>query len=85
MSTEGGLGQGLGGLGSTRKLRLRPQHSVLFLFFKLFIWLCRVLVVAYRRSNGNPLQYSCLENPRDGGARWAAFCGVAESDTTEAT
>ena len=28
---------------------------------------------------------SCLENPRDGGAWWTAVCGVAESDTTEAT
>ena len=26
--------------------------------------------------NGNPLQWSCLENPRDGGAWWAAVCGV---------
>ena len=34
---------------------------------------------------GNPLQCSCLENPRDGGAWWAAFYGVAESDTTETT
>ena len=32
-------------------------------------------------GNGNPLQYSCLENPRDGGAWWAAVCGVAESRT----
>ena len=31
--------------------------------------------------NGNPLQRSCLENPRDGGAWWAAICGVAESQT----
>ena len=36
-------------------------------------------------GNGNPLQCSCLENPRDGGAWWAAVYGVAESDTTEVT
>ena len=30
-------------------------------------------------GNGNPLQYSCLENPRDGGASWAAVYGVARS------
>ena len=32
-------------------------------------------------GNGNPLQCSCLENPRDGGAWWAAICGVAQSWT----
>jgi len=32
-------------------------------------------------GNGNPLQYSCLENPRDGGAWWAAIYGVAQSWT----
>ena len=36
-------------------------------------------------GDGNPLQCSCLENPRDGGARWAAVSGVAESDTTDST
>ena len=30
-------------------------------------------------GNGNPLQCSCLENPRDGGACWAAVYGVAQS------
>ena len=30
-------------------------------------------------GNGNPLQCSCLENPRDRGAWWAAFCGIAQS------
>ena len=37
-------------------------------------------------GNGNPLQYSFLENPRDGGAWWAAVYGVyTDSDTTEVT
>ena len=30
-------------------------------------------------GNGNPLQCSCLENPKDGGAWWAAVYGVAQS------
>ena len=32
-------------------------------------------------GNGSPIQRSCLENPRDGGARWVAICGVAQSRT----
>ena len=32
-------------------------------------------------GNGNPLQCACLENPRDGGAQWAAIYGVAQSRT----
>ena len=32
-------------------------------------------------GNGNPLQCSCLENPRDEGAWWAAIYGVAQSRT----
>ena len=32
-------------------------------------------------SNGTPLQYSCLENPMDGGAWWAAVHGVTKSWT----
>ena len=32
-------------------------------------------------GNGNPLQCSCLENPRDGGAWWAAISGVAQDGT----
>ena len=34
-------------------------------------------------GNGNPLQYSCLENPMDRGAWWATIHGVAKSPTTE--
>ena len=36
-------------------------------------------------GNGNPLQYSCLENAMDTGAWWVTIHGVTESDTTEAT
>ena len=34
-------------------------------------------------GNGTPLQYSCLENPMDGGAWWATVCGVAKSWTRQ--
>ena len=33
-------------------------------------------------GNGNPLQCSCLENPKDGGAWWAAVYGVAQTEAT---
>ena len=36
-------------------------------------------------GHGNPLQYSCLQNPMDRGAWWAMVFKVAKSDTTEAT
>ena len=35
----------------------------------------------FGEGNGNPLQCSCLESPRDGGAWWAAVSGVAQSRT----
>ena len=36
-------------------------------------------------GNGNPLEYSCLENSRDRGGSWATVHGAAESDTIECT
>ena len=33
-------------------------------------------------GNGNPLQFSCLGNPKDREGRWATFHGVAATDTT---
>ena len=36
---------------------------------------------AFGEGSGNPLQCSCLENPRDGGAWWAAVYGVTQSRT----
>ena len=54
-------------------------------------WGCRVrhnwatslslFTFTHWRRKCNPLQYSCLENPRDGGAWWAAVCEVAQSRT----
>ena len=38
-------------------------------------------VINCGEGSGNPLQYSCLENPMDGGAWWAAVHGVARSRT----
>ena len=38
-------------------------------------------LIWFGEGNGTPLQYSCLENPMDGGARWAAVHGVAKSRT----
>ena len=42
-----------------------------------------VYLLPSAEGNGNPLQYSCLENPVDGGAWRATVHGVAESDATE--
>ena len=39
------------------------------------------LALYSREGNGSPLQDSCLENPMDGGAWWAAVHGVAKSRT----
>ena len=52
----------------------------------LFIWFLAICMFHFSLScigegNGNPLQCSCLENPRDRGARWAAVYGVAQSWT----
>ena len=39
------------------------------------------LSLLFGEENGNPLQCSCLENPGDGGAWWAAIYGVTQSQT----
>ena len=40
-------------------------------------------MVSFGEGNGNPLQCSCLGNPMDGEAWWAAVYGVAKLDTTK--
>ena len=44
-------------------------------------WATSLSLSCIGEGNGNPLQCSCLENPRDGGAWWAAISGVAQSRT----
>ena len=44
-------------------------------------WATSLSLSCIGEGNGNPLQCSCLENPRDGGAWWAAVYGVAQSLT----
>ena len=50
--------------------------TIWFLSFNLLMW-----YITLGEGNGNPLQYSCLENPRDRGACRAAICGVTQSQT----
>ena len=60
-----------GGLQSMGKLELGMTELLQFHFS----------LTCVGEGNGNPLQCSCLENPRDGGAWWAAVYGVAQSRT----
>ena len=60
-----------GGLQSMGSLRVDMTERLLFHFSLSCIG----------EGNGNPLQCSCLENPRDWGAWWAAVYGVAQSRT----
>ena len=53
-----------------------PCPCSLFYPFILYVSLC-----LFREGDGTPLQYSCLENPMDGGAWQAAVHGVAEGRT----
>ena len=55
------------------------NHSERSSWFQSFFWI--VLVSIIGEGNGTPLQYSCLENPMDGGAWKTAVHGVAEGRT----
>ena len=48
--------------------------------FFFFLFIATFFIIA-KEGNGTPLQYSCLENPTDGGAWWAVVHGVAKSQT----
>ena len=61
-----------------KTIALSRQTSVGKVIILLFNMLSRFVI---GEGNGTPLQYSCLENPMDGGAWWAAVHGVAKSQT----
>ena len=58
-----------------------PLHRSALLFLHSVLLLLMATNLLLRSCNGNPLQYSCLENPMGGGAWWAAVHGVAKSPT----
>ena len=64
-------------LGCHRALGLSSQHHIANSHW-LFCFMCGK-VYGLEKENGNPLQYSCLENPVDRGAWWAAVHRVAQS------
>ena len=55
--------------------------SFMTLIEHFMIPFCSFLAYSFGECNGTPLQYSCLENPMDRGAWWAAVHGVAKSQT----
>ena len=55
--------------------------AILWVLRNFLSLISRLLVAIYGEGNGTPLQYSCLENPMDGGAWWAAVHGVVKSRT----
>ena len=57
------------------------DSAILTFFMIMFLNFCFVLAALFGEGNGTPLQYSCLENPMDGGASWAAVHGVSKSQT----
>ena len=64
-----------------------PFFKLQLLYIHIYVYICcccshtLLYIYIYGERNGNPLQYSCLENPRDGGAWWAAVYEVAQSRT----
>ena len=58
----------------------RAEFPVLWIRFLLAVYLTHNSVLG-GEGNGNPLQYSCLENPMDRGAWWTSVHGVTQSRT----
>ena len=62
-----------------RKKERRESVLPILLSSRFAVCVCESLMSNIGEGNGKPLQYSCLENPMDGGAWWATVHGVATS------
>ena len=67
----------------TQKIQFKKWAKDLYSHFTKMhrSYIFSMLLMLVGEGNGTPLQYSCLENPVDGGAWWAAVHGVAKSRT----
>ena len=72
---------GLEAIASNLWITYLSSFMLLYFLNYLFHHYICTFYTSYGEGNGNPLQYSCLENPMDGGAWWAAVHGVARSWT----
>ena len=79
----GDLGSSLGCITSSLDIWPWTSHcpSLSLSFLIRQVWGKRKSHALYGEGDGTPLQYSCLENPMDGGAWWAAVHGVSKSRT----
>ena len=57
------------------------KFSLCFTYFSIVTVFLGLALLFFGEGNGNPLQYTSLENPRDRGAWWAAIYGVIQSQT----
>ena len=64
-----------------KKVNITNSMNIYFFSFLLSTSLKHIIVYKVGEGNGTPLQYSCLENPMDGGAWKAAVHGVTEGRT----
>ena len=61
--------------------QLKQLSMRTWLYIYIYVCVCACVYTHIGEGNGTPLQYSCLENPMDRGAWWAAVHGVAKSRT----
>ena len=63
-------------MATIREVKIKSQREITLHHLEWLLWKSKAII---RERNGNPLQYSCLENSMDRGAWWATVHGVAKS------